>query len=1163
MSKRPTYQELEERVKELEQASSEIMRTKEELIIEKTRLESLINYSSLAIVTLDKDHNIISFNSDFGKLFQFKESDIVGENLDKVISGREYIDDAMSYTKDTLGGKAIHGSAKRKRKDGTTIDVEFFGVPVIIDGKVTGAYGIYKDISEQIQAAQALRENEKRNRTLIETMYDGFGIQDKNGVFTYVNKRLCEMLKYQRDELVGRPVTDFLDKKNQVKLKQQLEKRLESEFKSYELEWKAKDGGKVYTIISPGVILDAEGHVKDFFAVITDVSERKKAEEALMESEQLYRTLIENSLTGIYMIKKGGFVFANQNFRMLTGYSGDDLESLDPVDIVHPKHRERIRNRVESRLRGEDVPSEYEIQIVRKDGTIKDMLLRAAMVTFEQQPAVLGNLIDITEQKSTERALKESEEKYRTILESIEDGYFEVDLAGTFTFFNVSICKILGYSLDELIGMNSREYTDKKDDKKLYQAFNKVYTTGHPIKTFDWAIIRKDGTKRHVDTSISLIKGLEGHPIGFRGVVRDITEKTKIEEALRQSEAKYRNILESIEEGYYEVDLEGKFTFFNDPFHKILGYTKDELLEANYRQYTDPELAKSMYQTFNKVYTDEKSIKDYEWEFISHDGTKKYLEISISLRNGSDGNRIGFGGIVRDVTERKLTEEAFQREKERFRVLVEESPFGVTSIGKDGFFKYLNPKFIELFGYTLEDIPMGKNWFEKAYPDPNYRSRVISTWISDLKKGKVGASRSREFKVICKNGSEKVIGFRPVTMKTGDQFVIYEDVTAQKRLETQLLQAQKMESIGTLAGGIAHDFNNILAAILGHTQLADFDLPEGMKAKQNLKEVLKSIQRAKDLVSQILTFGRKSGLERKPVQISLIVKEALKLLRASLPTTIEIRQHIDDNTGVADADPTQIHQVLMNLCTNASHAMMEKGGVLEVVLTSVDFSDQEIDSDQDLEPGPYLMLTIRDTGHGMNRETLERIFDPYFTTKEKGVGTGLGLATTHGIVKSHGGAITVESEPGIGSSFNIYLPVIEREIIPEEDKAKPLPTGHERILLIDDEQVLLEIGKQMIERLGYKVITRASSIEALELFRTKPDQFDLVITDMTMPQMTGDKLAGKLMMIRPDIPVILCTGYSEGMTEEKARRMGIREFAMKPLVIQQLANIIRKVLDEK
>jgi PAS domain S-box-containing protein len=817
---------------------------------------------------------------------------------------------------------------------------------------------------------------------------------------------------------------------------------------------------------------------------------------------------------------------------------------------------------VEARLRGEDVPTEYEVEILRKDGSLRDMYLRAALVTFEQEPAVLGNLIDITELKLAERALKESEEKYRNILESIEDGYFEVDLAGNFTFFNDSICRILGYTRDELMGMNSRDYTDKEEGKKLYNAFNKVYIAGQPTKAFDWAVLRKDGSKRHVDTSISLVTDAKAHPIGFRGIVRDVTEAKRTEDELRKSEEKYRNILESIEEGYYEVDLKGNFTFFNDSFRKMIGYKKDELLGANYRTFTDQELAKSIYKDFNEVFNTQKPVKGFEWVVLTKRGAKSYLEISISLKTDSEGNPTGFGGIVRDITDRKLTEAAFQREKERFRVLVEESPFGVSLIGKDGRFKYLNPRFIDIFGYTLEDIPTGKKWFEKAYPDLQYRNQIITTWIADLKKAGVGVSRPREFKVTCKNGSEKIIGFRPVTMKTEDQFVIYEDITDQKRLETQLRQAQKMESIGTLAGGIAHDFNNILAAILGHTQLADFDLPEGVKAKQNLKEVLKSIQRAKDLVSQILTFSRKSGLERKPLQISLIVKEALKLLRASLPTTIEIRQRIEDSTGVVDADPTQIHQVLMNLCTNASQAMMEKGGVLEVALIGVDFSELGMNSRQDLKPGPYLMLTVKDNGHGMDRQTMERIFDPYFTTKDKGVGTGLGLATTHGIVKSHGGAITVESEPGIGSTFRVYLPVIEREVTPEADMPKPLPTGHESVLLVDDEQILVEIGKQMIEHLGYKVVTRTSSIEALELFRAKPDQFDLVITDMTMPQMTGDKLAGELMKIRPDIPVVLCTGYSQRMTEKKARNIGIREFAMKPLVIQQLANIIRKVLDE-
>ena len=385
----------------------------------------------------------------------------------------------------------------------------------------------------------------------------------------------------------------------------------------------------------------------------------------------------------------------------------------------------------------------------------------------------------------------------------------------------------------------------------------------------------------------------------------------------------------------------------------------------------------------------------------------------------------------------------------------------------------------------------------------------------------------------------------------------------------QLRQAQKMEAIGTLTGGITHDFNNILGAIIGYTDLAIIDIPDGSKAKDNLLEAKKAARRAKELVNQILTFSRQSEQKLIPVKISIIIKEALKLLRASLPTTIEIHEHIDRDTGTIKADPTQIHQVLMNLCTNAGHAMREKGGILEVSLRNFDlgFRNSEIKEDEkhfpmNLTPAPYLKLTVSDTGHGITPDVLERMFDPYFTTKEKGEGTGLGLSLVHGIVKDHGGTITVESEPEKGTTFRIFFPRIE-EAEKGADKVaeEPLPNGQERILFIDDEFALVDIGKQMLENLGYKVTIKTDSLEALKLFQEQPHEFDLVITDMTMPNMTGEKLAKELMRIRPDVPIILCTGFCGQITEENAKEIGIKEFAMKPLVMEDLAKTIRKVLN--
>ena len=389
------------------------------------------------------------------------------------------------------------------------------------------------------------------------------------------------------------------------------------------------------------------------------------------------------------------------------------------------------------------------------------------------------------------------------------------------------------------------------------------------------------------------------------------------------------------------------------------------------------------------------------------------------------------------------------------------------------------------------------------------------------------------------------------------------EISKQKRLEAQLRQSQKMESIGTLASGIAHDFNNILAAIIGYAELTKYDVPKNSTIRKNLEEILKAGNRARDLVKQILSFSRKTKKEFLPVQPGSIVKEVMKLLRSSLPAFIEIREKITASGNIM-GDATQLHQVIMNLCTNAYHAMMEEegGGILKVSLSAVDLNAESAVQDAELKPGQYFMLTVSDTGQGMDGATMDRIFDPYFTTKKKDRGTGFGLSVVLGIVKSHGGAIMVYSKPEEGTTFHVYFPVFKGKQKPAALKqTEPVPTGDERILFVDDEPSLTELGQQMLELLGYNVTTRTSSLEALELFRSKTNQFDIVITDMTMPEMSGDRLAQELIKIRPDIPIIIYTGFSEKISKNRARDIGIRKFIMKPIVMSELAKAVRNVLD--
>ena len=382
-------------------------------------------------------------------------------------------------------------------------------------------------------------------------------------------------------------------------------------------------------------------------------------------------------------------------------------------------------------------------------------------------------------------------------------------------------------------------------------------------------------------------------------------------------------------------------------------------------------------------------------------------------------------------------------------------------------------------------------------------------------------------------------------------------------LERQLRQSQKLEAIGTLAGGIAHEFNNILAAIIGFTELGLHTLPPKHQVYNYLQEVLKAGRRAKDLVQQILAFGRQAKIEFRPISFSALVEETLRLIRASLPSTIRIEQQIAAETGMVRADSTQLQQVVMNLCANAEYAMRGIGGVLEISVANVEVDDAFAALHPDFQPGPYVRLTIRDTGHGMTPEILEHIFDPFFTTKGVGEGSGMGLAMVHGTVTNHGGAITVESTPCVGTIFNIYLPrIAQYDKGREPTEAHPCE-GQGRLLVVDDESAIAHAMTGLLKGYGYEVSTHIKSIEALDAFRVSPNAFDLVITDQTMPEMTGEQLVAALRQCRPDIPIILCTGFSHVINETKAAKLGIDAFVMKPVEGRQLATTIQQVLAQR
>jgi PAS domain S-box-containing protein len=640
------------------------------------------------------------------------------------------------------------------------------------------------------------------------------------------------------------------------------------------------------------------------------------------------------------------------------------------------------------------------------------------------------------------------------------------------------------------------------------------------------------------------------------------------EKGIEESQERYRSLVESQTDLVCRFTPDGRFVFINDVYCQFFNKSKADLIGSVWQPLPVDDDATVIEQKLSTL-SPANPIVSIENRVYSGKGDIHWMQFINRGFFDRDGQLLEIQSVGRDITDRKQAEVSLQQREEQYRTIFENAVEGIFQSTPQGRFTSVNPAFARMLGYdTPEELvenisDIAKQYYFNAEDRQRYQ-RIIQ---------ENGIVENFEFRARRKDGSTTWVSNSTQAYfdETGN-VIRYEgfvtDINARKqaerekeKLQLQLLQAQKLESIGNLAGGIAHDFNNILSAILGYTELALDDVEKGSLIENNLNEVFTAGRRARDLVQQILAFARQADAELKPVQVSKIAKEALKLIRSTIPTTIEIRQNIDCDALIM-GDPTQINQIFMNLCTNAAFAMEQAGGILAVDLSDVELDNKAPLVQSGLSPGNYLLTTIADTGTGIAGDILDSIFEPYFTTKGVGEGTGLGLAVVHGIVEGYGGKITVTSDLGQGTVFSVYLPITRTHDDYRPFKEAILPTGNERILLVDDESSIAKVGSQILERLGYRVAARTSSVEALELFRAKPDDFDLVVTDMTMPNMTGDQLATELMKIRPDVLVILCTGYSNKISDQSAQAMGIKALIYKPIVKADLAKTMRKVLDE-